>query len=122
MFLLLINHGEGLVNKFFGAHARLSRSLEDRLLLGFEINHHCIAPTGVGELQGCRHYSQSSVFRPAMPSMNLFEGAVEIELLLGEQGQGGVVAAALGFSDLGAEVADAALDGALLNLLQGAFD
>ena len=47
--------------------------------------------------------------------MELPQGAVEVELLLGEEGELGEVAAALGFGDEGAELALAVfwLEGAL---------
>jgi hypothetical protein len=54
--------------------------------------------------------------------VQLAEGTVELELLLGQNGEFGEVAAALGFGDLGAEVALAVLDGALVDLLDGAPD
>ena len=54
--------------------------------------------------------------------VQLPERAVQIELLLGQQRQLGVVAAALGFGDEGAEVAQAAFNGPLLDLLDGALD
>jgi hypothetical protein len=50
------------------------------------------------------------------------ELAVEGELLLGEEGQFGDVGIALGFSDLGAELAEPGGDPALLDLLDGALD
>ena len=45
--------------------------------------------------------------------VELAQGAVEVELLLGEGGEGSKVTLALYIGDLGAEVALAALDGAL---------
>ena len=54
--------------------------------------------------------------------MELAQGAVEVEFLLGEQGKLGKVAAALGFGNEGAKLALAVLDGALLDLLDGASD
>jgi len=54
--------------------------------------------------------------------MELAQGAVEVEFLLGEQGEFGKVATALGFGDEGAELALPVLDGTLLDLLDGAAD
>jgi len=54
--------------------------------------------------------------------VELAQGAVEVEFLLGEQGELGKVAAAFGFGDEGAELALAVLESALMNLLDGAAD
>jgi hypothetical protein len=50
------------------------------------------------------------------------EFAVEGELLLGEEGELGVVGAAFGFGDEDAQVAQFGLDGAFFDLLDGALD
>ena len=54
--------------------------------------------------------------------MQLAQRAVQLQLLLGQQGQLSVVAAALGFGDQLAQLALATHDGPLVNLLDGALD
>jgi hypothetical protein len=54
--------------------------------------------------------------------VQLAEGSVEGELLLGEDGELGVVGAAFSFGDEDAEVAQLGRYGALLDFLDGALD
>lgn len=57
-----------------------------------------------------------------MLTVQLAETAVEIEFLLGQAGEFGVVGAALGLGDEGAELALTMLDGALVDLLNCTTD
>jgi len=54
--------------------------------------------------------------------MQLLKSAVKVQLLLSEDNELGKVAAAFGFGNIGAHVAKLGFQGALLNLLDGAFD
>src|ERR1700692_4538849 len=54
--------------------------------------------------------------------VELTQRSIQIQLLLGQQGQLGKIATPLGFGDQDAQIALAALNGPLLNLLDGAQD